>query len=203
MTGEIELINRIKKLETMMELVLESVGTIDADKKILIEENQKVADVGKLGGKETANQNGIIIRTSAIKICNACGDLIEGKFVVCPVDKRIVCPTCICKSNQQNICKECLKKTRPLSKPSYKILLTIRNCIDNQKKIHDITKITKNDLKESMRFLGESGYIVRKGLTGYKISESGMDILSAYKQVYGADEDILVLELEVKKYLGL
>ena len=200
MSSDPDLLNRIKKLESVMEIILATIG--NGSKKILIEEKQEVADVGDLGGKQTANQDGIIIRTSAIKICNSCGDVIEGKFVVCPVDKRIACPSCVCRFNQQNICKECLKNIRPLSKPTYKILLAILNNIDNQKKIHDLTKIPKDDLRDSMIFLKENGYIMRKGLSGYKISESGANILTAYKQVYN-EEDITSLELEIRRHLGL
>jgi hypothetical protein len=96
-----------------------------------------------------------------------------------------------------------MRLTRPLSKPSYKTLCSISYQIDSNKKIHDITKIPNSEINDSKRFLFESGYIIRKGLTGFKITERGVNILTAYRQIYGNDEDVKSMESEVKKRFGI
>lgn len=190
---------RLDVFETHLRLLEER---FPSDKK-LWEDNQKVADIGSLGGKEIIEENGIKKKTTMLRTCDCCGDVLENQFVVCTVDRRKVCPSCTVSLEGQKICRDCMRLTRPLSKPSYKILYLISSQIDNNKKVHDLTKIPNNEINDSKRFLFESGYILRKGLTGFKISERGANMLTAYRQIYGNDEDVKTLESEVKKQLGI
>lgn len=162
-----------------------------------------MADIGSLGGKEITEENGVKKKTTLLKACDCCGDILENQFVVCTIDKRKVCTSCTVSMEGQKICRDCMRLTRPLSKPSCKTLYLISFQIDNNKKIHEFAKIPNNEINDSKRFLFESGYILRKGLTGFKISERGVNILTAYKQIYGNDEDVKALESEVKKQLGI
>jgi hypothetical protein len=190
---------RLDVFEMQLQLLEER---FPSDKK-LWEDNQKVADIGSLGGKEITEENGIKKKTTMLRTCDCCGDVLENQFVVCTVDRRKVCPSCTVSLEGQKICRDCMRLTRPLSKPSYKILYLISSQIDNNKKIHDIAKIPSSEINDSKRFLFESGYILRKGLTGFKISERGANMLTAYRQIYGNDEDVKVLDSEVKKQLGI
>lgn len=173
------------------------------DDKKLWEDRQRVADIGSLGGKEITEEDGVKKKTTLLKTCDCCGDTLEDKFVVCTLDRRKVCPSCTVSLEGMKMCRDCMRLTRPLSKPSYKVLYLIRYQIDANKKIHEITKIPNREIVEAKIILFESGYILRKGLTGSKISERGSNMLAAYRQIYGNDEDVKALESEVKKLLGI
>lgn len=190
---------RLDRFETQLQFFAEQ---FSSDKK-LWEDNQGVADIGSLGGKEITEENGVKKKTTLLKACDCCGDILENQFVVCTIDKRKVCSSCTVSMEGQKICRDCMRLTRPLSKPSCKTLYLISSQIDSNKKIHEFAKIPNNEINDSKRFLFESGYILRKGLTGFKISERGVNILTAYKQIYGNDEDVKALESEVKKQLGI
>lgn len=195
--GDIQ--KRLDRFETQLRFFSDQ---FPSDKK-LWEDSQGVADIGSLGGKEITEENGVKKKTTLLKACDCCGDILENQFVVCTIDKRKVCTSCTVSIEGQKICRDCMRLTRPLSKPSYKALCLISFQIDNDKKIHDIVKIPNGEIKDSKRFLFESGYIIRKGLTGFKITERGVNILTAYRQVYGNDEDVKSMESEVKKQLGI
>lgn len=173
------------------------------DDKKLWEDREKPADVGSLGGKEITEEDGVKKKTAFLKTCDCCGDFLESKFVVCTIDRRKVCPSCTVSLEGQKVCRNCMRLTRPLSKPSYKVLYLISYQIDNNKKIHEMVKIPNKEINDSKIFLLESGYLLKKGLTGFKISERGVNILTAYRQIYGNDEDVKVLESEVKRQLGI
>ncbi|MEM3143162.1 MAG: hypothetical protein QXW91_00835 [Candidatus Nitrosotenuis sp.] len=199
----VEILSGIQKRLDVFEMQLRLLEERFPSDKKLWEDNQKVADIGSLGGKEITEENGIKKKTTMLRTCDCCGDVLENQFVVCTVDRRKVCPSCTVSLEGQKICRDCMRLTRPLSKPSYKILYLISSQIDNNKKVHDLAKVPNNEINDSKRFLFESGYILRKGLTGFKISERGANMLTAYRQIYGNDEDVKTLESEVKKQLGI
>jgi len=190
---------RLDHFETQLRFFADQ---FSSDKKIW-EDSQEVADIGNLGGKEITEENGFKKKTTLIRACDCCGDILENQFVICTIDKRKVCTSCTVSLEGQKVCRDCMRLTRPLSKPSYKALYLISFQIDNDRKIHDIVKIPNSEIKDSKRFLFESGYIIRKGLTGFKITERGMNILTAYRQIYGNDEDVKSLESEMKKRFGI
>jgi len=195
--GDIQ--KRLDRFETQMRFFSDQ---LPSDKK-LWEDSQEVADIGSLGGKEITEENGVKKKTTLLKTCDCCGDVLENQFVVCTIDKRKVCTSCTVSLEGQKVCRDCMRLTRPLSKPSYKTLYSTSYQIDNNRKIHDITKIPNSEINDSKRFLFESGYIIRKGLTGFKITERGVNMLTAYRQIYGNDEDVKAMESEVKKRFGI
>lgn len=190
---------RLDVFEMQLQLLEERFPT---DKK-LWEDNQKVADIGSLGGKEITEENGVKKKVTSLRTCDCCGDVLENQFVVCTIDRRKVCPSCTVSLEGQKVCRDCMRLTRPLSKPSYKVLYLVSYQIDNNKKIHEIVKIPNKEISDSKIFLFESGYILKKGLTGCKISERGQNMLTAYRQIYGNDEDVKAMESEVKKQIGI
>jgi hypothetical protein len=194
---------RIQKRLDVLDMQLQLLEERFPSDKKLWEDSQKVADIGSLGGKEITEENGVKKKITTVRTCDCCGDILENQFVVCTVDRRKVCPSCTVSLEGQKICRDCMRLTRPLSKPSYKVLYLISYQIDNSRKIHDIAKIPNREINDSKIFLLESGYILRKGLTGCKISERGQNMLAAYRQIYGNDEDVKALESEVKKQIGI
>ena len=198
-----EILGGIQKRLDIFEAKLQFLEEKFPSDKKLWEDSQGVADVGSLGGKEITEENGVKKKTTLLKTCDCCGDVLENQFVVCTIDRRKVCTSCTVSLEGQKICRDCMRLTRPLSKPSYKTLYSISYQIDNNRKIHDITKIPNSEINDSKRFLFESGYIIRKGLTGFKITERGVNMLTAYRQIYGNDEDVKALESEVKKRFGI
>lgn len=123
--------------------------------------------------------------------------------MICMIDRKKMCPDCAISFNQQKICAGCLQTRHPISKQGYKILVVVANRIDRTGEIHEITKIPKKNIDSSMHLLRNSGYIARKGLTGHKVTDSGMNMIAAYRQVYGSDGDISTLDREMRKYIGV
>lgn len=187
-------------MEDRLDVIENKIGI---NRRLLMEERQQIAPTGNLGGKEIANENGTTVKTSIVGVCDSCGDKMGEQFVICHVDKKKICPGCAVVFDQRKICKECLKSNHPLSKQSYKVLVTIANKIDNRRTLHNLTKITKNDLVASIGFLREAAYIIRKGLTGYQITDSGMNIITAYRQVYGPEDDVVTLDRELRRHIGV
>ncbi|MBS3913042.1 MAG: hypothetical protein KG003_00940, partial [Bacteroidetes bacterium] len=167
-----------------------------AEGKAIIEEEQKVAGIGNLGGKITANQNGTIRKTSFVLVCDGCGYPLQTLPAICPVDKRKVCIDCMVSIDQQDMCKGCLMRTRPLSKQSFKVLLLMSFRIDDRGIIRELTRMIRDDIQDSFGSLVESGYITRHGLSGFEITERGINIIVSYKNIYGKDEDVINLEKE-------
>lgn len=168
-----------------------------------MEERSQIAPKGNLGGKEIANENGATVKTSVVGVCDACGDKLGEHFVICMIDRKKMCPGCAVVFDQQKICKDCLKSNNPLSKQTYKVLVTIANHIDNAGTTHKLTKVPKNELGRCIGFLRESGHIIRKGLAGWQITDAGMNMITSYRQVYGPEDDVITLDKELRKHIGV
>lgn len=90
----------------------------------------------------------------------------------------------------------------PLSRNSFKVLLCVKRGIESAGKISDVTRIRKDEVKASLALLAELKLIETKGLLVFlerKLTAEGVHALSAYRRVYGDDEDVL----EVKEKLAV
>jgi hypothetical protein len=112
--GDIQ--KRLDRFETQLRFFA---NQFSSDKK-LWEDSHGVADIGSLGGKEITEENGVKKKTTLLKVCDCCGDILENQFVVCTIDKRKVCTSCTVSLEGQKVCRDCMRLTRPLSKPCSK-----------------------------------------------------------------------------------
>lgn len=174
-----------------------------ADKNI-IEERQNVADIGQLGGKSTSKDNGTLVKNTLYAVCDCCWHPLDGPPAICPLDRKKVHPKCLMRVEQQYMCKDCLMRIRPLSKSSYKLLLLMLYQLKDRRLIQEFTRMLREDIKISFGSLLESGYAVRRGSSDvFDITDKGVNMLVAYKAIYGIEEDVIALETELRACIGV
>jgi hypothetical protein len=163
----------------------------------LVEEHVIAERRGMLGGRALeTTEEGKLQRTVFVATCERCGRY--------PLDTHVVCFSCrarLCEDGPQSCshrwngvpyCRRCLMEVLPLSRNGYKILLCLEAGVDNAAEIHEITKISKEEVKASLSFLIERKLISSSGLFAFlsrEITADGMQALSVYKNVYGNEED--------------
>ena len=80
-------------------------------------------------------------------------------------------------------------------------MLLIANGIDNDGAIHKMTGIPKKEVGEKVRFLLEAEYVARYHFWGLHISETGLQAIHAYAQIFGGSGDMVQLDEEVKRFV--
>ena len=171
-----------------------------SETKILLRKTLEVAPDRSLGWSEIAKEGGVNVHRTILGFCDACGDKLEEKIVVCRLDGKKVCPGCAIKLDERKICPDCLRAKRPLSKHEYEVLLCYAKGL-SRREIHAFTKIPVKEIKRAEVFLCDSEYVAKRLLKGFKISATGLDLLLAYGQVY-KDEQIVNMKMEIENFIG-
>ncbi len=170
--------------------------------KVILEERKIPSDLGEFEGKTYFQTvNGGIVKEIRVGICDLCGRKDEN-FNICVQCERKLCKNCSILFQNQILCKECLNNVLPLSKQEFKVILAITYGVKNIDELMRLTRIKHDEIKACIRSLTEKELIKNSSFLFFldlEILDKGLEALSAYKQVYGKDEDVISLESEVIK----
>ncbi len=145
---------------------------------------------GILEGKVISNSQSGIERVITLPICDVCGSKLE-EFVVCPSCTKKLCDLCSIRFDNRNYCLECLRNRIDLSKRAFLVLYSMASAVTNEKTISQLTRVPKDDVRACLEELLRLKLIEKKGLSifsDYSVTDDGMSVLSAYKQVYASDD---------------
>lgn len=172
-------------------------GTTDDDDitetKVLLRKIREVAPARSLGGSEIVKVNGVNVSKTMVGFCDACGDKLEEKIVVCRIDAKKICPTCAITDGQRKICPDCLLSIKPLSKDEYKVLICLKIYL-SKSQIQKLTRIAKRDIETSIDYLLRTHYVSKLLLRGFEVTSRGVELETAYSQLYGRQQDVLELK---------
>jgi hypothetical protein len=118
---------------------------------------------------------------------------------MCVSCHKRLCPECSAKLDGVPYCRQHLIEILPLSRNGYKVLKCIQSGVDGATEIHDITRVSKDDVKASLAFLAERKLVSTSGLFTFltrKITADGLHALSVYKKVYN-EEDVAAVEQQL------
>lgn len=175
----------------------------EENSKPVLEEHAIPEGRSRLGGKSLqSTPDGKLERTTFLVTCDYCGRYPLKEFVICKSCRGKLCDSCLVRFDGRSYCRACLMEMLPLSRNSFKVLLCVKRGIESAGKISDVTRIRKDEVKASLALLAELKLIETKGLLVFlerKLTAEGVHALSAYRRVYGDDEDVL----EVKEKLAV
>lgn len=192
----------LKKLDEMESRLDRLENSTAPDKKVIIEERTEIAGEGEFEGSDTSKKDQSIIKTKRIALCDHCNDQLGNDFAVCHKDGKKLCKKCSVVFRNRINCPQCIRGMYPLSRHSFKVLLLIANSICNVNDVHTISHVPKKEIKDSVQFLLEGGYIEKAGFFGYKATEMGFEALSVYAQLYGGTGDMQELDEELKGFVS-
>lgn len=197
MTEHDEILEELREIESRLDKLENN------DHKVITSEKIEVEEEGRLGGSETAKENKTLVKTKRIPVCDHCGEKLESEkhFAVCHKDGKKLCGKCSIKFRGKIICPQDLRGILPLSRISFKILVLVANSISNVNALHEISHVPKNDVKQLMQLLLETGYIEGSGFFAYKTTEVGLEAIAAYGQLYGNEADMKELDEELKEFV--
>jgi hypothetical protein len=172
------------------------------DEKVIDEERIEIAEEGELESNSIAqsDSDGKTVERKRIMVCDYCLRKLES-FSLCFKCRKKLCEKCSINFRNKIICPQDLRGIFPLSRESFKVLLLVANSIENVSAINKIAKIQKKEVREKLRFLLEAGFVDRHHFWGFCISESGLEALHAYSQVFGGTGDMVQLDEEMKRYV--
>jgi len=173
------------------------------DEKIIDEERIEIAGEGELESTTTSRneKDGYSVETKRVPICDYCLKKLGDDFSLCFKCRKKLCERCSVDFRNKIICPQDLRSIFPLSRESFKILLLIANSIENVGAINKITKIQKKEVREKLRFLLEAEYVDRHHFWGFCVTESGLEAIHAYSQVFGGAGDMIQLDEEIKRFV--
>jgi hypothetical protein len=102
------------------------------------------------------------------------------------------------------LCVDCLFKKLPLSRQNFMVLACAANGISDIRTISELTRVPRESVRDSLNDLLSAKLLVREGMLVFanlKASDEGMEAISAFRQVYGRDYDILVLDQNLRRFL--
>lgn len=172
------------------------------DEKVIDEERIEIAEEGELESNSIAqsDSDGKTIERKRIMVCDYCLRKLES-FSLCFKCRKKLCEKCSVSFRNKIICPQDLRGIFPLSRESFKVLLLIANSIEDVGSIHKITKIPKKEVKEKIRFLLEAGFVDRHHFWGCCVSDTGLEAIHAYSQVFGGMGDMAQLDEEIKRFV--
>jgi len=158
-----------------------------------------------LGGRTIyAAPAGGIQREIRVLTCDTCGRRMEEEFIICQGCERKICNSCAIRYQNTHLCVNCLGNHIPLTKQAYKVLVAIANDVTDVRTISKITKIVKDDVVNWRNSLLALGLVVKRGILFFSevcITDSGLDAIGAYRQVFGEDGDIIQFDIELRRCL--
>jgi aldehyde:ferredoxin oxidoreductase len=93
----------------------------------------------------------------------------------------------------------------PLSKKSFKVLVSIAHEVTDIETISGLTKISKGEVRACFTELSELGLIAKRGASIFsklQVSDNGMEAIGAFHRVYGQDDDTIQFKAELQKHVG-
>jgi hypothetical protein len=174
--------------------------------KVILEEKKVIAKEKELEGKTyITTGDGGILKEIRVGVCDSCGRNSE-RFNACPSCGDKLCEECSILFHGRIYCANCLNEEIPLTKQEYKIL-TVKVDADGMglNEIADLTKMKKDDTREYAKSLIDKGMMEKKEFLFFsdtKVLDKGLEVLAAYRQVYGKEEDVIALETELGRLLG-
>jgi hypothetical protein len=159
-----------------------------------------------LGGRTlSTSASGSLERLIRLPVCDICGKRLNQDFIVCFSCGKKLCEKCIVPFDNKNYCIECLKEIIPLSKKSFKVLVSIANEVTDIETISDITKISKGEVRACFVELSELKLITKRGASIFskiQVSDNGMEAIGAFRRVYGEDNDAIQFEADLQRHVG-
>ena len=174
------------------------------DERVIDEERIEIAEEGEFENTTITQtgSDGRTVETKRIPICDHCLRKLGGDFSLCYKCRKKLCDKCkVDFRNNKTICPQDLRSIHPWTRQTFKVALLVANSIDNAGIIHKITKIPKNEVMEKLRFLIEGGYMDRHNFFGYCISESGLEAIHAWSQLFRGATDMIQLDEEIKGFV--
>ena len=172
--------------------------------RIIFDERKVVGNQGEIEGKRYIElPGGGIAKEISVPVCDFCGKKLDS-FYICVECGKKVCDECAIRHRNRNLCVECLKRELPLEKREYKVLVAVANGITCVRKISRVTRIGKKGIKLIVEGLRKRGFIEKEGFflfSNLYTTDSGLEAISAYRQVYGMDDDVLQFDLELREML--
>lgn len=174
----------------------------------LLQERHVIEEPKLLGGKSVGTSASGIERLVMVPVCDVCGERIrlddEG-FSACPRCRRKCCNngSCLVSYNGIHLCSICLRETLPLSKKAYKVLLALSQKVFEIKTIANLSGIKKEEVRSTIDQLRNRGLIMRQGVIPFsvdKLAEDGHVALTAYRPLYGVDDDTVTYEDELRNH---
>lgn len=165
----------------------------------LIMEERKIPDFqGNLGGRSfSTNRSGGIEKVIRIPVCDVCGEALAERFSVCKNCGKKLCSNCVIHFSGQKVCLDCLKQQLPLSKRSFKVLLTLANGIESLKAISQVVQIKREEVEECLEELQSLELVDEKGLSIFSriyVTDKGLEAITAYSKVFEGEADVSLLK---------
>jgi hypothetical protein len=197
------LITHLKQLTRKVEEVENKVNEIERG-KLILEERKIIAKQRELEGRTyISNDEGGIVKEIRVPFCDQCG-IQTGNFSICIECGRKLCENCAILYRKRILCLNCLTEILPLSKQEYKVLLAFANGLNDVGKIARITRVKEDLIEKCKKELENNGLILSRGILFFReirISDKGLEAISAYRQVYGKEEDVEIFEYELGRIL--
>ena len=173
---------------------------MNEERRTLMGERNIVAPKKELGGTEVfQTEHGQFSRHYKV-FCDVCGIRVnEDDVMICQKENHKTCSDCIVRYEQRNICIDCLKDNVRLTKPQFKILTSIFSGLSWTRTLHSVTHMPNSIIKDTVFSLIQAGYIQKKRRFWLEITDTGMDILVAYRTVYPRDLDVASLNRELSR----
>lgn len=191
-----EILRKLDQLESRLSK-LENNGT--NEKKIIKEDRIEIAEEGRLESSEISKENGMV-KIKRVPVCDHCGHQLT-TFSICKRCNHKLDEKCSIEFRKRVFCPDCLQVTNPITRPAFKVLLCYANSIVGNSDVHEMTGISKREVKDIVQFLLGVGYLESSVFHGNSMSEKGREVLSAYSQLWGGTGDMQQLDEEIKRFV--
>jgi hypothetical protein len=174
---------------------------VSGEDRPLIEEHAISERRGFLGGKRLGTDSeGKFQKTTFSVVCCNCGKYPLESFRMCRKCQGALCDECVTQWDGRPYCLSHLLEIIPISAKTFKVMLCIQAGIRSAGRISDVTRIAKDEINASLALLRELKLVKSSGMLAFlerKVTADGMRALSAYRKVYGKDDDVLEVENEL------
>jgi len=198
-----EIVRLLERLNERLDGIETRLSQIESS-KVILDEKKIIAREKELEGKTYFQTgDGGVVKEIRIPVCDVCGRGSE-KYNVCISCGRKLCEACSILFQNRVHCLDCLNERLPLTKQEYKLLTAIANGVRLDEFV-DLAKMKKDEIKAFEKSLVEKQLIEKKGfLLFYEtaILDRGLEAISAYRQVYGNEEDVIIFEEELREFLN-
>lgn len=188
------ILRRLDELEKKLEL------------RLILEDRKEVAEKGELENRTYySTADGGVVKTTKVRIyCDECGRRNES-FDTCISCGKQLCSDCTILFEGRILCQECVEDAYPLNKEEFKVLKTIASGIKDPDKISTITGVKKEFLGKFIKNLEGKELIQKEGFFPFyelSVLDKGIEVISAYEQVFRNHEDINAFEETLESVLS-
>jgi len=192
--------------DTRLNSIENRLGQLESNRNIILDERRVAERPGHLGGRTIySSPTGGIEREFKVLTCDTCGRRIEEEFIICQECGRKLCDSCAISYQNTNLCVNCLRNVIPLTKQAYKVLVALANEVQDVRTISKITRMIKDDVVNARNHLLALRLIMKRGFSIFsevRITDSGLEAIGAYRQVFGQDDDVIQFDIELRNYLA-